>query len=379
MLAAAAAAIAAAAGLAFLLAERGDARPELQRELDGLVTGAAPVAPGAAAYVEGPRGAWSGAAGLADVEARRQMRPEERFRLQSVSKAWTATVLLQLVDEGRLALDDTVEERLPGLLPDGSRITVRRLLNHTSGLIDTSDVALDPVGYLDRIADPALRARLLRLKDSLEADPTLSFSPRRWIELAAALPLRSEPGSEFHYSNIGYEVAGEVAAAVGGEELAALYERWIIEPLGLESAAYDPRGPIEGPHATGYALVAGNGPTDATELTGGVGAAGGIVANARDEARFLVALMRGELLEPEQLRAMLTPPRELGSGYGLGLGEAATSCGPAYNHNGAGAGFKTSVLVSRDGGRVAVLLLNGNSAGADAAAYAAVERLYCAA
>ena len=113
----------------------------------------------------------------------------------------------------------------------------------------------------------------------------------------------------------------------------------------------------------------------------GAGAAGGIVANARDEARFLRALMQGELLGPAQLEAMLTPPEGIASGYALGLGVTDTPCGVAYTHNGGGAGYKTSVLVSRDGERVAVLLLNGNTQDGrvDAAAYTAAERLYCAA
>jgi D-alanyl-D-alanine carboxypeptidase len=355
--------------------------PELQRELSTLVTGADRVSPGATAFVEGPRGRWSGAAGIADVAAREPMQPGDRLRLESVSKAWTAVVVLQLVDRGLLSLEDTVERRAPGLLTYGDRITVRQLLNHTSGLIDNNDVARDPLGHIERVEDPTLRSKLLRLKAQVEVDPTVEFSPRVWIELAGALPLLSDPGSSYRYSNIGYEVAAEVAATVAGRPFGELVDGGIVQRLELDSAAFDPQGPIEGPHATGYTVV----PERLLEATavgrGGDVGAGGIVADARDEARFLVALMRGELLQPEQLRAMLTAPHEIGSTYALGLGEIETPCGSAFGHNGGGAGYKTSVLVSGDGERVAVLLLNGNTRDgrADAAAFRTAERLFCSA
>jgi D-alanyl-D-alanine carboxypeptidase len=382
ILAAGAVAIVVAFATAVFLHRGTEERGELQSQLAGLVTGPDRVAPGAAAFVDGPRGRWEGAAGLADVEAREPMEPGDRFRLESVSKAWTSVLVLQLVDRGLLSLEDTVEQRAPGLLAHGSRITVRELLDHTSGLIDNNDVARDPLGHIQRVDDPELRTKLLRLKARVEADPAHTFSPRVWIELAGALPLLSEPGSTYRYSNIGYEVAAEVAAAVARQPLAALYERGIIEPLGLASAAYDPQGPIEGPHAKGYSVGPGDSLLEATAVgRGGDAGAGGIVASARDEARFLVALMQGELLEPEQLAAMLTAPHEIGSTYALGLGEIETPCGSAFGHNGGGAGFKTSVLVSRDGERVAVLLLNGNTRDgrADAVAFRAAERLFCSA
>ena len=92
-------------------------RPELQRLLDALVTDPGRAAPGATAYVTGPRGTWAGAAGLADVDAREPMRPDARMRLESVSKLWTAALLLRLEEHGLLELDDTVGELAPDLLP----------------------------------------------------------------------------------------------------------------------------------------------------------------------------------------------------------------------------------------------------------------------
>ena len=260
---------------------------------------------------------------------------------------------------------------------------MRQLLDHTSGLIDNNDIGSDPAAYLARVGDSALRARLSRVERRAAADPARRFPARLWVEFAAALPLRSPPGTVYHYSNIGYQVAGMIAEEVGRMPLARLFERRIIEPLGLTSAAYDPQGEISGPHSRGYPASGDGGRVDATAWHGGTGAEGGIVANAADEARFLEALMQGKLLRPAELVALKTPASSLGSNYALGFVVAQSGCaGIAYGHGGAGAGFKTSVLTAGDGKRVAVLLANGNRRN-DPDYYARIDeaarRLYCAA
>jgi len=357
-------------------------RPELQSVLDRLVTGPSMIAPGATAYVSGPHGVWSGAAGLANVNALERMQPDARMRLESVSKLWTATLVLQLAGEGRLKLDDTVERRLPGLLPYGDRITIHELLNHTSGLIDNNDIGRDPQHYIALVKDTELRAQLASIAARYRKDPNLTFPPLVWIRFAAALPLLAKPGTEYHYSNIGYEILGLVAARTAGKPLATLYRDRIAKPLGLKSVAYDPQGDIAGPHAVGYSIDQEGRPVAATGwATGGIGAEGGIVASAKDEAGFLVALMQGKLLKPAQLAAMKTvAPAAAAGGYGLGIGVDQSGCaGTAYGHNGGGAGFSSSIFVSEDGKRVAVLLLNGRAAAdpRDADVYAAMNELYC--
>ncbi len=129
------------------------ANPQFQRVLNRLVSGRSPIAPGVTAYVSGPHGTWAGAAGVANVKTGEPMRPDARMRLESVSKLWTATLILRLAQQHRLSLDDTVERWLPGLLPAGHRITLRQLLNHTSGLIDTNDINQHPTRYLGQIKD----------------------------------------------------------------------------------------------------------------------------------------------------------------------------------------------------------------------------------
>jgi D-alanyl-D-alanine carboxypeptidase len=118
----------------------GDSTTSYQRLLRGIVASDSPSAPpGAVALVRDAQGTWRGAAGLASLTPREAMRADDRFRVGSVTKTFTATLVLQLVAEGELRLDDTVERWLPGLLPDGDRITIRQLLNHTSGLFNYTD------------------------------------------------------------------------------------------------------------------------------------------------------------------------------------------------------------------------------------------------
>ncbi|MGZ6709702.1 MAG: serine hydrolase domain-containing protein [Solirubrobacteraceae bacterium] len=380
MIAAAAAAAALAVGLGAVTPGNRAARPDLQRVLDGLVEGPHRIAPGATAYVSGPHGTWAGSAGVADLATRAPMRADARMRLESVSKLWTATVILRLVGEGRMGLDDTVARWLPDLLPYGNRITVRRLLDHTSGMVDSNDIVQVPALYLRRLHDPALRARIASVARRVQRDPGFAFPARLWVDFAAALPLEFAPGATFHYSNIGYDVAGLIAERVGGADLATLVRRRIAGPLGLATAAYDPRPRIAGPHAHGYRVAAGRRLTDATSWTLGLGAGGGMVADAADEARFLRALMGGQILAPAQLAELKRPSSV--TRYGLGTAIEDSGCaGTVYGHNGGGDGFESNVYVSGDGRRVAVLLLNGRTVGGrgDAAAVAAMQRLYCAA
>ena len=133
-------------------------RPGLQRILDGLVEGPAKLAPGATAYVAGPRGTWLSAAGVSDTATGAAMRPDARMRLESVSKIYTATLIMQLAQERRLRLDDTVARWLPGLFPYGNRITIRELLTMQSGLIDNNDIR-NASPSVRRQSSPASRMR----------------------------------------------------------------------------------------------------------------------------------------------------------------------------------------------------------------------------
>lgn len=353
------------------------ARPDLERILDGLVAGPDRLAPGVSAYVSGPHGTWVGSAGVANVSTGEPMQPGARVRLESVSKIWTAALVLQLAQERLLQVDDTVERWLPGLLPYGDEITIRQLLTMRSGLIDNNDLVRKPAAYLARVRDDRLRAQLTRIAERVSANPALEVSPTWWIRFAAWQPLLFPPGSQVHYSNIGYDLLGLIAVRAAGEPLPRLFHDRFFAPLDLHATAYDPQGPIRGPHARGYALAGDGRLTETSDQHFGVGADGGIVSDATDTAVFLTALMRGELLDPGQVAAM--------KGESLWLGGATSGCaGPAYGWSGGGSGYKTNVWVDGNGTRVAVLLLNARLVGdrqlyGDATAAAALARLYCAA
>ena len=357
------------------------ARPDLQRVLDSLVTGPFRAAPGATAYVSGPRGTWQGAAGWANVTKQIRMTPDTRGRLGSVSKLWTATAVLKLADEGKLNLDDTVEHWLPHLFPYGERITVRELLNHTSGMIDDNDLQARPRYWLPKIHDPQLRAELAKVSAEAQRNPRVSIPAMLEMRTAAALPLLFAPGTGFHYSNIGYKTAAAIAEKAGGATLSQLYDRIIVKPLGLTSAGYDPYAAIAGPHAVGYIVERGGKATPATGFaSGNLAASGGVVADAQDEARFLVALVEGKILSKRDLAQLESPSGE--GGYGLGTG-VETPCGGvmAITHGGATHSFMAEAGVSTDGKRVAVLLINGrtwNSWGDDKPVEA-FRKLFCAA
>jgi D-alanyl-D-alanine carboxypeptidase len=357
-------------------------RPELQRVLDGLVSEKGGVAPGVTAYVSGPHGTWAGAAGVANVSTGEAMQPDDRMRIASISKWYAAALVLHLAQEGRLRLDDSVERWLPGLLPYGSRITLPQLMTDTSGLIDDNVTPAALATMLARVKDARLRTQLQAIAMRIMRNPSAEVSTLWPIRLAASQPLLSAPGTSYHHSNIGWNILGLVAQKAGGKPIETLYRTRIFEPLRLGSTAFDPQGPIAGPHAHGYSIAPNGTTRDTTSEEPAKFVDGGIVSNAEDVATFFTALMRGRLVDVERLASL----------DGLGLvdgGGTKTDCaGRAHVGDGASAAYKTNVLVAPDGSRVAVVLLNGDTLGrngridletSDGAASAAVLRLFCSA
>ena len=157
-------------------------RQQLQRLLDELV---ATGQPGAIGLARADEETWRGASGLAILDPARPMRPGLRYKIGSVTKTFMATVVLQLVGERRLRLGDSVERWLPGLVPNGDHITVRQLLQHTSGLFD---YVQDP-----RLAEPYF-----------QGDLDFVWRPRELITLATEHPPLFAPGTSWSYSNTGY-------------------------------------------------------------------------------------------------------------------------------------------------------------------------------
>ena len=338
----------------------------LQETLDQFVRSAN--VPGATAYVVGPHGVWSGAAGVSDIDSGAHMQPDARMRIESNSKTWLVAVILQLAQQGKLGLDDTVEHWLPGLLRDhGDTITVRELLHDSSGLIDDNDVyraSLDErTAMFDRIGDRTVRRALYDVAARADRDPFTPIPALLFIKLAAWQPLVAPPGTTYHHSNIGWNVAGLIAEKAGGKPLPVLYRLRIFEPLGLNDTAFSPQGAIAGQHAHGYAYAEGE-LVDTTTMHPGKFADGAVVTNAKDEATFLTALVDGKLVRTQSWVDL----------YGLAASDGGCG-GAAYSGEGAGDGYRSYVRYSLDGKHVAVLLVNRNRGDATAT----VRRLYCGA
>ena len=259
-----------------------ETRPTLDSQLRRVVAAGAP---GVMALVNDGHGVRLQARGVLGKGSRHALRPTDRFRAGSMTKSFVATVALQLVGEGKLSLTDTVERRLPGILPYGDRVTLRQLLNLTSGVPDNQD-AVDA---------------------AWAKDLTHSWSPRELVALVADRQPDFAPGTGWSYSNTNYMLAGLMIERVTGHRLGQELQRRIFTPLHLRDTSFPVNATvIPGRHPSGYAFVDGK-LIDVTELNpSGTWAAGNMVSTVSDIARFWRALLGGKLLAPEQLKAMKT-------------------------------------------------------------------------
>jgi D-alanyl-D-alanine carboxypeptidase len=350
-------------------------RPVLQEILDELVAGPGKIAPGVTAYVSGPNGTWMGSAGAANVKTHEQMRPDARMRLDSISKWWLATVILQLDQEHKLTLDDTVAHWLPGLLPYGNRITIRELLTDTSGMIDDNDITPTSGPHLlAHVKDATLRKQLTAVAAKITADPNAKVSAMWLIRLVAWQPLLFTPGTQYHHCNTGWDILGLIAARVEGKPLPTIYQERLFQPLHLKETAYDPQGAISGPHAHGYQLHANGSATDTSAQAYFKAADGAIASTAPETAKFFTALFGGKLINHSELATLQRDKLVDGGGGDSGCA--------GHDHVGSGLGnaYRSRLLVKDDGSRIAVLLLNGGyngEASVDDVAGRAIITLYC--
>lgn len=335
----------------------------LQRALDDVVASGGV---GAVAEVRDGHSVWKGHSGVAALDTDRAVPPGSRFRIGSVTKTFVATVVLQLVEEDRLHLNDTVESWLPGVVPGGDKITVRHLLNHTSGLFD----------YLHTLVLPP-------------SPEFLKYRSRTWTpdELIARAvsnpPLSETPGKEFHYSDTNYIVLAEIIKKATGRSYADMIESRIIRPLRLRGTSVPGTSEvIPGPHMHGYVPIVENGAyrlVDYTEMNPSVmGAAGGMISTTSDLNRFLAALFGGRLVSQDLLHEMTQPGTDPGR-YGLGLFIVQTKCGiTAFGHDGDTASYNAWTYSTLNGRRQVAIGLAPNFQGdADDAVDDLVDKTFC--
>ncbi|MEU0034938.1 serine hydrolase domain-containing protein [Streptomyces sp. NPDC006333] len=318
--------------------------------------------PGVTATAGDRRGTWSATTGVGDLRTGEPRGGSDRYRVGSITKTFVSTVLLQLEAEGRLSLDDTVDRWLPGLVRghgnDGRKVTVRRLLNHTSGIFDyTEDEDF---------------VRTYFLKDGFLRHRYDTKSPAELVAIATAHRPLFAPGASWSYSNTNYILAGMVIEKVTGHSSATEIDRRIIAPLGLRATSVPgTRTTLPRPSSRAYSKLAATttGPTyDVTTLNPSLASsAGGMISDSSDLNRFYTALLRGRLLPPEQLKEMKTTVTAEGipnARYGLGLIDRTLGCGVhVWGHDGGIHGSTSSATTTADGRHFLAFNFNGDWSG----------------
>ncbi|MGW4074772.1 serine hydrolase domain-containing protein [Streptomyces asiaticus] len=284
---------------------------------------------------------WYGTAGTADIDSGRPVRPDDQFRAGSVTKAFVATVVLQLWAEGRVELDAPIGRYIPDLLPAAfaRRITVAQLLNHTSGLPDHRGIPDDST------PEAVLRHRWDR------------WTPREWVETVTHDPLKFTPGTKQEYRGINYVLLALLIEKLTAHPYGQAIASRVLHPLGLTRTllpGQDPR--LHGPHVHGYLRMTDGSLCDVTVYNqSSAWGEGELVSTLDDLFRFQHALFSGALLPPHALDKLFTlPPDSVrmldGSParYSLGLQTATVNGMTFWGKTGETAGYRTRMFATRD-------------------------------
>jgi D-alanyl-D-alanine carboxypeptidase len=276
----------------------------------------------------------------------RRPKADQRFRVGSVTKTFTATIVLQLVDEGELALSDTLEDHLPGVVPRGKEITIRRLLQHRSGLVNYTD---EP--YLSWLKG---------------ASRSPSTRPIDLLRFAGSKQLSFKPGSQWSYSNTNYIALGLVIERVTASSYGHELERRILRPLALDETELPKTRLLpdlgDDGAMTPVPLYPKGHPIYDVDWANPIvsWAAGGIVSNARDLSRFYSALLSGQILSGASLAKMKqTHAAGAEGGYGLGIVSGSLRCGRSWSHGGWILDYRTLVIASENVDRIGVVSVYG--------------------
>ncbi|MFE3830434.1 serine hydrolase domain-containing protein [Streptomyces sp. NPDC059092] len=317
-----------------------DEHPATRTALNTLQAAAGP---GAAVHAGDGTTSWTLSAGTGTINTTKSIQSDEHFRIGSQTKTFTAATVLQLVDEGRVSLDTDIDTYLPGTVTgngyDGTRITVRHLLQHTGGI-----AAYDPMVSLG-LAEPDGTYKLATLvKEGLKRSPV------------------SAPGAGFTYSNTNYLILGMLIEKLTGAPVHKAVTSRIIEPLGLARTVFPAPGnrALPAPAVNGYHGVRIGSFyfwTPVISYDPSVfSSAGAMISTLEDLGTFYQALTAGRVVSAAALEEMEKAPDVTGGIYGLGVFRTALSCGgEAWGHNGGVAGYHSQTLVTKDGRRASVM------------------------
>ncbi len=332
--------------LVTLVALPGSATPsEISDQIGELLVEAFPAGePGAALRVErGDELLYRGASGMADLELGVELAPDMVFRLGSITKQFTSAMILLLAEEGRLALDDPLEKFLPSYPTHGHTITVKHLLNHTSGIRSYTSIP----GYMDQ---------------EIRRDLTTE----ELVAVFSGEPMEFAPGTAWSYNNSGYVLLGALLEEVSGKSYSELLETRLFDPLRLEHTRVGGEQ-IVPRRARGYDKEDGvwvNAPYLSMTQPHGAGA---LISTVDDVARWTHALHGGEVVSAESLAAMTSPTR-LADGeevpYGYGLSLSTVRGRPVIQHGGGIHGFRTFALWMPEEEVLVVILSNAGGGGA---------------
>lgn len=309
-----------------------------------------------AAVITPECGLWRGAVGTAGDG--KPLTSEHLMRVGSVTKTYVSATILSLVADGSLGLEDTLDNWHPDIL-DADAITVRQLLDHTSGIYNYTD-------------DEDFFAGII-------ADPTMVYSPAELVAVATAHPPYFAPGTGWYYSNTNYILLGMIIEAVTGEPVAAVIRSRVLGPQSLDHTFLDGDEPMQGVLAHGFGR-------DGTDMTfalhpSAAWAAGAVTATASDLADWAMALYGGDVVSPDLRDDMLdlVDVTDLipGGSYGLGVMalDASVVGTPLIGHGGAIPGFLSEMYYLPDHDSVIVTIVNSEEADPLATLGALAERL----
>lgn len=302
---------------------------------DGLASSGVPGA--SVAIVKGGNVVYLRAYGKAKLEPARETQPGMRFAVGSISKQFTAAAILLLAEEGKLKLDDPVAKFYSGLT-EGSEITIRMLLSHTSGYSDYW-----PQDYV--------------MRDMLQP-----VTPEKILDTWASKPLDFEPGTKWEYSNTNYVLAGQIVEKIAGLRLYDFLAARIFKPLGMTTVFNVDEAPLPAGDATGYYRHA-LGPLRVApkEGAGWLSAAGELSMTAEDLARWDISVLKRSILKPASYDEMFKDVKTKDgkeTGYGLGVSLKRRSGHRTVEHGGEVSGFVSDNIIFPDDGNAVVVLTN---------------------